>query len=274
MRDDFDKHTRETLARRVNYHCSNCWSLTSGPQQEPTKTVSIDVAAHITAAAVSGPRYDPQLSSVERKSIQNGIWLCQNCAKLIDSDPQRYSVALLRQWKSQAEERVHQELSHGGIPSIANKQAIAYRFIPGADLTSRDAQYNIMYIGRVIGKSRSAVESFFGSCNEVNVVNVGSLSSIPGGGEIRRYHYEGYLLSVDYDLNDVVQGIQFKDFQKHRYILADYFEIFHRLGISVGPLPDITSPIKWVWSNYQGYYMSISLNEIGVINIVRAHRVT
>ncbi|MCK2184103.1 hypothetical protein [Halomonas getboli] len=35
--------------------------------------------------------------------MENGIWLCQSCAKLIDNDESRYPVALLRQWKVEAE---------------------------------------------------------------------------------------------------------------------------------------------------------------------------
>ncbi len=105
MRDDFDKETRDVLARRVGYLCSNpsCRKLTSGPRIEPTKALNIGVAAHITAAASGGPRYDPTLSPQERKSAVNGIWLCQNCAKLVDNDEQRYTTSLLREWKQQAE---------------------------------------------------------------------------------------------------------------------------------------------------------------------------
>jgi len=66
--------------------------------------VNIGVAAHISAAAAGGPRYDTSLSSDERISIRNGIWLCQNCAKLIDNDPERYSSVTLLSWKKGAEE--------------------------------------------------------------------------------------------------------------------------------------------------------------------------
>jgi hypothetical protein len=61
------------------------------------------VAAHITAASVGGPRFDPGLSDKERAGVANGIWLCQNCAKLIDSDVVRFSGAILRGWKLNAE---------------------------------------------------------------------------------------------------------------------------------------------------------------------------
>ena len=52
MRDDFPLPTKELLAERVAYRCSNpeCRQVTSGPQKDPTKSVNIGVAAHITAA--------------------------------------------------------------------------------------------------------------------------------------------------------------------------------------------------------------------------------
>ncbi|WP_375469989.1 hypothetical protein [uncultured Nostoc sp.] len=106
MRDDFSPITKQILARRVGYRCSNpnCRKPTSGPQEDVGKAINIGVAAHITAASASGLRFDPNISSEERKSQSNGIWLCQNCGKLIDSDEKRYSVSLLQRWKSLSEQ--------------------------------------------------------------------------------------------------------------------------------------------------------------------------
>ncbi len=76
MRDDFSKKTIKALAQRASYACSNpdCNSNTQGPDSA-TGTVNIGVAAHITAASVKGPRYDPLKSREERQSLHNGIWL-------------------------------------------------------------------------------------------------------------------------------------------------------------------------------------------------------
>ena len=95
-RDDFSAPIKRTVAARAGYRCSNpkCRKQTSGPQADPAKAVNIGVAAHITAASQGGPRYDPELTSEERGSIDNTIWLCQTCAKLIDSDEPRYSVTI------------------------------------------------------------------------------------------------------------------------------------------------------------------------------------
>ncbi|WP_422395090.1 WD40 repeat domain-containing protein [Nocardia vulneris] len=53
----------------------------------------------------SGARWPPVRpdTSEQRCSPENGIWLCANCARLIDSDFARFTVALLHAWKAQAE---------------------------------------------------------------------------------------------------------------------------------------------------------------------------
>ena len=76
------------------------------------KVVNIGVAAHITAASADGPRFDPSLTPDERRSVENGIWLCQSCAKLVDNDPIRYGADVLRQWKVLAEKSAARELEY------------------------------------------------------------------------------------------------------------------------------------------------------------------
>ena len=67
------------------------------------EAVNIGVAAHITAASTGGPRFNPNLTSEQRSAINNGIWLCQSCAKLIDNDEQRFATNVLATWKTSAE---------------------------------------------------------------------------------------------------------------------------------------------------------------------------
>ena len=122
MRDDFTNSTKDTMAKRVGYKCSNpnCRKPTIGPRSEDDKTVNIGIAAHITAASEGGPRYDSTISSTERKDISNGIWLCQNCAKLIDNDATKYSVDLLKKWKEISELSASLDIETGD--STANKK--------------------------------------------------------------------------------------------------------------------------------------------------------
>lgn len=104
-RDDFSAQVKKALAERVAYICSNpqCRCQTIGPKSDGDKSHNVGVAAHICAASPNGPRYDDAQMSSDRASITNGIWLCSNCSTIIDKDPNRFSVELLRKWKADAE---------------------------------------------------------------------------------------------------------------------------------------------------------------------------
>ena len=117
MRDDFALPVKEVLAKRVALRCSNpnCRRVTSGPQQDPTKAINIGVAAHITAASRGGARYDESIDSEQRQSVENGIWLCQTCAKLVDNDPLRYDCSVLHCWKREAEDKAIHELEQRNV---------------------------------------------------------------------------------------------------------------------------------------------------------------
>ena len=113
MRDDFNKATRERLAHRAGYKCSkpDCGVATRGADANAQGTIDLGIAAHLTAAAPGGPRYDASLSSQERRSYENGIWLCANHAKLVDSDARHFTIEQLREWKGQAERRSFLEVA-------------------------------------------------------------------------------------------------------------------------------------------------------------------
>jgi len=105
-RDDFTEKTKIKLKDNVGSRCSkpDCRIPTIA------KSTNIGKAAHIYAASPGGPRYNSSMTAEERKSIDNGIWLCANHADEIDKDPDRYPVELLHKWKSEAEESARNEL--------------------------------------------------------------------------------------------------------------------------------------------------------------------
>lgn len=105
MRDEFSARTKHVLAGRVGWRCSNpdCRAPTTGPSSSVKQVSNMGIAAHITAAAPGGPRFDPRLRSSQRLAVANGIWLCCICAKMVDDDPDRYDAARLRYWKEDAE---------------------------------------------------------------------------------------------------------------------------------------------------------------------------
>jgi hypothetical protein len=127
-RDEFSKKTADILAKRVAYTCSNldCSAPTVGPHSDQTKALPLGIAAHITAAAPGGPRYDKNMDELDRKDIGNGIHLCTICATLIDRDVDRFPVELLHAWKRQAEDEALKKL---GKPSQANQTLVSVPFI-------------------------------------------------------------------------------------------------------------------------------------------------
>lgn len=114
-RDDFTRKTVELLSRRSGGLCSMCGCSTWGPNDKPYSYTNIGKAAHITAAAEGGPRYDSKMDSEMRSSVKNGLWLCSNCHDIVDRNPELYSVKYLKELKSGAEERARREIG------VANK---------------------------------------------------------------------------------------------------------------------------------------------------------
>ena len=107
---EFSSKTKRVLAQRVGYHCSNpnCQVVsTIGPGDDEKSVVLLGEAAHIIGAIQSGisPRADSTKKISEIVSLENGIWLCRNCHRLVDSKISTYTVDALRKWKSQAEAR-------------------------------------------------------------------------------------------------------------------------------------------------------------------------
>jgi hypothetical protein len=116
MRDNFSSKTKRTLADRVAWKCSfsGCSQVTIGPNVAQDKSTNLGEAAHIFAASEDGPRYNPNMTPVERKSIENGIWMCRHHARLIDNDFFNYSAATLQQWKLIAEESAYKNITKIG----------------------------------------------------------------------------------------------------------------------------------------------------------------
>lgn len=58
--------------------------------------MNIGVAASNYTASEGGPRCNSLMTPEEHSSIENGTWLCQNHAKLLDSEGSAFPEELLR----------------------------------------------------------------------------------------------------------------------------------------------------------------------------------
>ncbi|WP_162706168.1 hypothetical protein [Agrobacterium radiobacter] len=118
-RDDFSAAVKRIAAQRVAYRCSSpaCDRVTVGPDTTVVDAaISIGKAAHIHAASPGGPRYDGTQMPAERASLANALWLCSNCATMIDvNGGASFPATRLKQWKEEAEARASKELQTGQI---------------------------------------------------------------------------------------------------------------------------------------------------------------
>jgi hypothetical protein len=153
------------MAKRVGYLCSNpdCRCLTVGAAASHDGVINIGVAAHITAAADGGPRYDATLTSEQRRHHTNGIWVCQTHGKAVDSDAGHFTVEMLRKWKRDAELRAFQAIV---APAAQREQEVAAAQIDAAiqaliDRLGLPAQDDIESVAaRTITAARGDVASF------------------------------------------------------------------------------------------------------------------
>ena len=184
LRDAFTDDVKRVIAARAGHLCSHpdCRAQTAGPQVHESKALNVGVAAHITAASPGGPRFDATLSVEERRGAENGIWLCQTHSKLVDNDPTRFTVDVLRSWKSAAERLA---LSQIGRPTLvapageAERKAGAILSWKGsvATLTVMNTGKAVTLLGLVRGYSQVTVVD----CSEffVTIRSGDSTRSIP-----------------------------------------------------------------------------------------------
>lgn len=134
-RDDFNPATIRKIKEMAGDVCSmpSCRVITGGAQLLRDNTFSIGVAAHICAASPGGPRYDSRMSKDERKSYENGIWLCQTHSRMIDVDPVRFPVDLLKCWKEDAEKWSMSNVGQKLITKLEHDKAI--RIAVGRSIT-------------------------------------------------------------------------------------------------------------------------------------------
>lgn len=122
-RDDFLEPTKRYLAESVAYRCSfpGCHSPTLGPSNESGDgTTRVGMAAHIAAAA-GGPgarRFVKTMTADERRSADNGIWMCYTHGKLVDDDEVRFTIPMLKAWKKYAELRARIEVESCGRATL------------------------------------------------------------------------------------------------------------------------------------------------------------
>ncbi|WP_147425619.1 hypothetical protein [Mucilaginibacter gracilis] len=160
--------------------------------------MNLGQAAHICAAAVGGPRYQPNMTPEERSSPENGIWLCNMHARAVDLDEITYPAPVLKAWKNAAEDRASKALLNAESEIQKGSETLVVLDI------------DLMFTGEWIGAKGDAwtfiVKDFlFGNLERLR--NFGKNELLP----IRRYviiesQNEGRLLQEGFDWHVNAKG--------------------------------------------------------------------
>jgi len=206
-RDNFSAQVIKILAERSGGKCAICRAPTWGPNDCQYKSTNIGQAAHITAAAPGGPRYDPNLSSKSRSSALNGIWLCGNCHNIIDKNVDEYPVQKLQDIKKKAEGEAKAEL---GVATHKKKTSRDDSAITIA--TSASAIMEIRKVKTLLGdliqeKSQTDPDDLLEKLKYINIVSDSYSPAV--GSELLQFYKR--LVTFDSDQHTWLQVVRLLD---------------------------------------------------------------
>lgn len=168
-RDEFSLEAKRKLAERVGTLCSkpSCRVATKGPHSDPDAVLSLGQACHIHAAAPKGPRHDPHQTAEQRRSLDNGIWLCVKHAREIDADEHRFPASELRRWKAETERYVREQMEFPSDTISATRDLSMIAIGPeviamGKVLRQRGSQWFIKIEEFIVGDLAALLR--FGDC--------------------------------------------------------------------------------------------------------------
>ncbi|XP_065905866.1 uncharacterized protein [Dysidea avara] len=193
-RDNFSAQVVKILAERSGGKCAICRAPTWGPNDCAFKATNIGQAAHITAAAPNGPRYDPTMKPEKRRSALNGMWLCGNCHQKIDKNVGEYPVKRLQDLKKQAEDDAKKELGVAAAKpkSFSDDSPITIATSASAIMEIRKAK-SMLQDSIQTRDTNSQAEDFL---EEIKYISVADHDYLPAvGTELLQY----YWLLVNYD---------------------------------------------------------------------------
>ncbi|TGL17376.1 hypothetical protein EHQ47_19465 [Leptospira bourretii] len=161
-RTNFSTQTKELIGKLSGYHCSfpECSQYTIGMTEsdEKKKVSSIGVACHIYPAT-SNPkvaRYDSKIPKDFLKSENNGIWMCQNHAKLIDDDDSSYTADLLFFWKKISEIKIQNSQRNTKNSKEIDFPLVSSIITPSNLLNIKIAEFtNTLFLAEIWGKDES-----------------------------------------------------------------------------------------------------------------------
>ena len=115
-----DVHTQRRLFAASAGYCQNPACANELFVDTGGKSFHIAEMAHVFAANVGGPRFNPQLSEAERGAFENLLVLCANCHTMVDKAPDTFSDSTMLGWKREHSNKI---LGLFGATRLGNRAA-------------------------------------------------------------------------------------------------------------------------------------------------------
>lgn len=257
-RYDFPVKAKKEIAARAGYRCSftGCNALPIGPNGD--SSIKLGECAHIYAAAGQGPRGQANLSEEAIKSVENGIYLCHEHHKLIDSAEgcAKYDAQTLLQMKEAHEYKISCEI---GVQQRPMTRIKSVTFLKHPFFAANTA-FNLTKTTVLQGDNGSGKTAFIES---LNAILTGEMSD----------HWQGddmiALVTLD---NPVTQIIRYEYHDRlSRYYDADNRHIgFCPYDIEVFYLRDNNTPFKPGYDDFKTIAHQLSISEKKVLTMVEA----
>lgn len=203
-RDNFSAQVIRILAERSGGRCAICRAPTWGPHDSDFKATNVGQAAHITAAAPNGPRYDAYMSPKTRSSALNGMWLCGNCHHIIDHNVDEYTVERLKEIKKKAENDAKAKLGVAAITKEVPQDNSAITIATSASAVMDIRKVKTQLEDRMQEKSLTDPSDFLEQLKYIDVVNDTYLPAV--GSELVRFYR--LLVTFDSDQHTWLQVIR------------------------------------------------------------------
>lgn len=134
---------QKILCTRSGNRCAmpECHKVLVVGKTEDDRESLVAQMAHIKGERSISPRYDASMTDMERNSYDNLILVCDNCHKVIDDQPNSYTVEKLHEIKSQHEKWVVESTKKEIINvtfaelSVVTKYLISGQFVSSDSLT-------------------------------------------------------------------------------------------------------------------------------------------
>lgn len=154
MSSDISKRDIKLLCTKSGNRCAitECHKELVVDKNENDRYCLIGVMAHIKGEKSGAARFDPDMTDAQRNSYPNLIFVCSNCHKMIDDQPNTYTVEKLHNIKDQHEKWILESTQKEIINVTFAELDVVTKYLISNQFVSADS-YTVIPLSEKIKKN-------------------------------------------------------------------------------------------------------------------------